>query len=221
MSCPAMSRATRHSSRTCAARSRTPSAIQQALITIDSADIGVTVAENGTLPQLDLETSAAWFGIDGSASDTYSQIGEGDFINFAAGVRFSQALGNRAAEAEFRQARLRRSQALVSYEQAVQGVVLSVKNALTDCVSFRQLVEQNRTYRLAQAENLRALLVDERTLAALTPEFLQLKFQLQNGLAAAEDSYFASLVGYQSAIAALQQATGTGLEANRIEISER
>jgi hypothetical protein len=36
-------------------------------------------------------------------------------------------------------------------------------------------------------------------------------------LAAAEDAYFASLVGYQSAIAALQQATGTGLEANRIE----
>jgi hypothetical protein len=37
-------------------------------------------------------------------------------------------------------------------------------------------------------------------------------------LAAAEDAYFASLVGYQSAIAALQRAMGTGLEANRIEL---
>jgi len=94
--------------------------------------------------------------------------------------------------------------------------VLSVKNALTDCVSYRELVEQNRAYRLAQAENLRALLVDEKTLAALTPEFLQLKFQLQNGLAAAEDAYFASLVGYQGAIAALQRARRTASSSTRL-----
>ena len=191
-------------------------AIQQALIAIDSAGIGVTVADNGTLPQLDLDTRVTWFGLDDGFGDTLTDMGDGDFVNYAAGLQFSYALGNRAAEAEFQKARLRRSQAYVAYESAVQGALLSVKNALTDCVSFRQLVEQNRTYRLAQAENLRALLVDEKTLAALTPEFLQLKFQLQNGLAAAEDAYFASLVGYQSAIAALQQATGTGLEANGI-----
>ncbi|MFM2163861.1 MAG: hypothetical protein RL325_298 [Planctomycetota bacterium] len=192
-------------------------AIQLALIGIDSAGIGVTVAENGTLPQLDLAASTSWFGLEGSFGDAASEIGEGDFVNYAAGLQFSQAIGNRAAEAEYRSARLRRSQSLVVYDQAVQSTVLAVKNAMTDCVAFRQLVEQNRVYRLAQAENLRALLVDEKTLAALTPEFLQLKFQLQNGLAAAEDAYFASLVGYQSAVAALQRATGTGLEANRIE----
>ena len=57
-------------------------------------------------------------------------------------------------------------------------------------------------------------------LAALTPEFLQLKFQLQNGLAVAEDQYFASLVGYQNALAELARAMGTGLEQKRIEIDE-
>ena len=193
--------------------------IQQALIGIDSASIGVTVADNGRLPQLDLATSATWFGLKSSWTDTTSDIAEGDYVNYAAALQFSQALGNRAAEASYLEARLRRSQAVVVYDRAVQGTVLAVKNALVDCVSFRQLVEQNRTFRLAQAENLRALLVDEKTLAALTPEFLQLKFQLQNGLAQAEDQYFASLVGYQSALAALQQATGTGLEANRIEFN--
>ncbi|MEY3026523.1 MAG: hypothetical protein RLZZ238_1420 [Planctomycetota bacterium] len=196
---------------------RNAPAIRQALLSIDSASIGVTVAESNTLPQLDLQTSLTWFGLEGEVGDSFSEVADGDFVNWAAGLRFSQALGNRAAEAEYRTARLRRSQSLVAYEQAVQGTVLAVRNALTDCVSFRQLVEQNRSYRLAQAENLRALLVDEKTLAALTPEFLQLKFQLQNGLALAEDAYFASLVGYQNAVAALQQATGTALEANRIE----
>ncbi|MEY2714446.1 MAG: hypothetical protein RIT24_789 [Planctomycetota bacterium] len=191
-------------------------AIKQAMLAIDSAGIGMTVAKNNTLPQLDLQTNVTWFGLEGDFGDSISEIGEGDFVNYAAGLQFSYALGNRAADAAYSQARLRRSQAFVAYDAAVQNAVLAVKNALTDCVSFRQLVEQNRTFRLAQAENLRALLVDEKTLAALTPEFLQLKFQLQNGLAAAEDAYFASLVGYQNAIAALQQATGTGLEANGI-----
>ena len=191
--------------------------IQQALISIDSATINTTVAENGTLPQLDLATNMTWFGLNESLTDSTSNITDGDFVSYAAGLQFSYALGNRAAEASYRQARMRRSQTFVAYEQSVQGAVLAVKNAMTDCVSYRQLVDQNRSYRIAQAENLRALLVDEKTQAALTPEFLQLKFQLQNGLAAAEDAYFASLVGYQSAIAALQQATGTGLEANRIE----
>ncbi len=193
--------------------------IQQALIAIDSAGIGVTVADNGRLPQLDLAANIAWFGLQDDFGDSYGDIASGDFINYAAGLQFSHALGNRAAESTYREARLRRSQAVVAYDKAVQGTVLAVKNALTDCVAYRQLVEQNRTFRLAQAENLRALLVDEKTLAALTPEFLQLKFQLQNGLALAEDQYFASLVGYQSALAALAQAMGTGLEANRIEIA--
>jgi len=149
---------------------------------------------------------------------TYEQVGEGDFVNYLAALRFSQALGNRFAEASYARARLQRSQAVVQYDRAVQGTVLAVKNALVDCVAFRELVEQNRVFRLAQAENLRALLVDEKTLAALTPEFLQLKFQLQNGLAQAEDQYFASLVGYQGALARLQQAMGTGLETRGIEV---
>ncbi len=194
-------------------------AIQQALIAIDSAGIGVTVADNARLPQLDLAANIAWFGLRDDFGDSYGDIAAGDFVNYAAALRFSQAIGNRAAEATYREARLRRSQAAVTYEKAVQGTVLAVKNALTDCVAYRELVEQNRTFRLAQAENLRALLVDEQTLAALTPEFLQLKFQLQNGLALAEDQYFASLVGYQSALAALAQAMGTGLDANRIDVA--
>ncbi|MFM7051599.1 MAG: TolC family protein [Planctomycetota bacterium] len=193
--------------------------VQQALIAIDRAAIGETVADNARLPQLDLSTSMSWFGLDGDFGGSTEDIADGDFISYAAGVQFSHALGNRAAEATYRAARLRRSQAVVAYDQAVQGTVLSVKNALTDVLAFRELVAQNRSFRLAQAENLRALLVEEKTLAALTPEFLQLKFQLQNGLAVAEDAYFASLVGYQSAIAALGRAMGTGLEANGIEFA--
>ena len=45
--------------------------------------------------------------------------------------------------------------------------------ALQRVATAAELIRQNRAFRLAQAENLRALLVSEKTLAALTPEFVQ------------------------------------------------
>jgi hypothetical protein len=63
------------------------------------------------------------------------------------------------------------------------------------------------------------LAVLERTRASLTPEFLNLKFQRQNGLALAQFEEVAALVDYNIAIAELQRAMGTGLGMNRIELS--
>ncbi|RLS96581.1 MAG: TolC family protein [Planctomycetota bacterium] len=195
-------------------------AVESALIGIDTADIGVVVSDNGLLPQLNLATQVEWFGLAGGFGSSVGQVADGDFVDYAAGLQFSQAIGNRAAESAYRQARLQRSQAVIQYRTAVQSAALAVKNALIDCVSYRELVEQNRQTRLAQAENLRALLVDERTLAALSPEFLQLKFQTQNALAQSQNIYIGALAAYQVSIARLHQAMGDGLEVNRIEVLE-
>jgi outer membrane protein TolC len=199
------------------ATERSP-AVMRALLAIDDRSIGVTVADNRRLPQLDLEGRLAWFGLDGEFGDSYSDIGSGDFVEYLIGARFSQAIGNRAAEAAFREARLARSRAVIAYRQSVQLAVLEVKNSLQDVRTNYELIRQNRAFRTAQAENLRALMVSERTLAALTPEFLQLKFQQQEALARAQIQLVRSLVDYNIAIAALQRAMGTGLEANRIEL---
>ncbi|MSR40700.1 MAG: TolC family protein [Phycisphaerales bacterium] len=194
--------------------------IESALIGIDSSSIGVEVADNGRLPQLDLATQVQWFGLASGFGSSMGQVGGGDFVDYAAGLQFSQAIGNRAAESAYRQARLQRSQAVIQYRTAVQNAALTVKNALIDCVSYRQLVEQNRQTRLAQAENLRALLVDERTLAALSPEFLQLKFQTQNALAQSQNIFVGALAAYQISVARLHEVMGDGLAVNRIEVLE-
>lgn len=195
-------------------------AVEAALLGIDTARIGVEVSDNGRLPQLNLSTQVEWFGLAGGFGSSMNQVAGGDFVDYAAGLQFSQAIGNRAAESAYRQARLQRSQAVIQYRAAVQSTALAVKNALIDCVSYRQLVEQNRQTRLAQAENLRALLVDERTLAALSPEFLQLKFQTQNALAQSQNIYIGALSAYQISVARLHEAMGDGLEVNRIEVLE-
>lgn len=133
-------------------------------------------------------------------------------------MAFSQPIGNRAAEAEYRKARLRRSEAVIGYQQSIENAVFSVKTALRSVTTSYSLIEQSRASRLASAESLRALNVLEKSLAALTPEFLQTKFQAQDRLAVAYMSEVDSMVNYNSAMARLYNAMGTGLTMNRIEL---
>lgn len=193
-------------------------AVRRALLAIDDASIGIVVANNGRLPQLDLEGLVRWNGLENGLGSSYSDIPDRGFVDFLVGLQFSQAIGNKAAEAVYRQARLRRSSSLVRYQRSIQQTVLAVKNALRDVRSNALLIGQNRALRLAQAENLRALLVDERTKGALTPEFLSLKFQRQDDLASAQVREAQALVDYNTAIARLFSAMGIGLKMNRIEL---
>jgi len=193
--------------------------VQQSLLSLDDAAIRELVADNGRLPQLDLAAEMAYFGLGGDFGNAWNELGQANFIDYVVGLQFSQPIGNRAAEAEYRQARLRRSGAVLGYRQAIQQTVLAVRIALRDVVAAWQLIGQTRASRIAAAENLRALRVLERTRASLTPEFLNLKFQRQNGLALAQATEVAALVEYNVAIANLQRAMGTGLEMNRIELA--
>jgi len=193
--------------------------VLQALLAIDNASIQSVVADNQRLPQLDLNAQLGYFGLSGDYGDAVNQLGSGDFVEYLVGATFSQLIGNRLGEALYREARLERSRSVIQYRQSVQLATVEVKNRLLEVVASYELIEQTRATRLAQAENLRALEVTERTLAALTPEFLQLKFQTQNALALAQQSAAAALVNYNVSLARLWQAMGTGLEMNRIEIA--
>ncbi|MFM9144201.1 MAG: hypothetical protein ACKORL_02245, partial [Phycisphaerales bacterium] len=57
---------------------------------------------------------------------------------------------------------------------------------LQDAAAAYRLISQTRAQRLAAAENMRALAVDEESIPQLTPEFLALKFFRQDGLAIAQ-----------------------------------
>jgi len=192
--------------------------IQQAILAIDDASIREVVADNARLPLLNLSAQLAYLGINDEPGGSYDNVFEGDFIDYVLGLAFEWPIGNRAAEAGFRRARLERSAAVLGYRQAVQAVVLDVKSALRDVISDYQLIGATRSFRVAQAENLRALLVEEETMAGLTPEFLNLKFERQETLARARQEEVLALVNYDSAVAALYRAMGTGLSMNRINI---
>lgn len=193
-------------------------AVTQALLGVDDAGIRQVVADNGRLPDLNLNAQMQFNGLEGDYGQSWQELGEAGFVNYLVGLNFNQPIGNRAGEANYRRARLQRSQAVLAYRGAVQTAIFQVKDALRSVEAQYRLIEQTRAYRLAQAENLRALLVEEQTIATLTPEFLALKFQRQQELANAQVQEMLSLVEYSTSIAQLWNAMGTGLQMNRVEL---
>ncbi len=191
--------------------------IQRAILRIDDASIRQQVAENGRLPLLDLSLRTRFNGLDGDVGGAYGDITDASFVDYLAGLLFEQPIGNRYAEAEFRARRLERMRAVVDYRAQAQRGVLDVKTALRNVVTNYKLIEQTRAARLASAENLRTLQVEEETLRGLTPDFLDLKLRRQEALAVAEFEEVAALVEYSNSISDLHRATGGALERNRIQ----
>lgn len=194
--------------------------IQRAILGIDDADIRQRFAGSQRLPLLNLSAEMAYFGLDRHAGDAYSNMNEGRFIDYILGLAFEYPLGNRSAEAGFQQARLRRSAAVIAYQQAVQNVVLDVKLALRDVLTNYELIGATRSFRVAQAENLRTLQVEKQNTAALTPEFLNLEFTRQETLAQARHDEVAALVNFAKSVADLHRAMGIGLNTHGVAVEQ-
>lgn len=190
----------------------------QAASEIDDAAIRERVARNQRLPLLDAAAEMAFVGLSDSTEDAYDELGGRDFIDYVLALTFEYPLGNRAAEAILRQARLQRSSAVIRYQRTVQDVILQVKGALRDVITNFELIEATRSFRIAQAENLRTLMVEEETIAELTPEFLNLKFQRQETLAEARRQEVQALVNFGKSLADLYRAMGIGLRMKSIDV---
>jgi outer membrane protein TolC len=192
--------------------------LQVALLNIDDAAIRQRFAENAKLPLLDLNLRAQIGAIDDSTGDTLQELADTDFVNYIAGLQFEQPIGNRGPDAIFRQRRLERLQSVLNYATAVRNAVLEVKNTLRRVVNNYALIEQTRVARLAAAENLRALLVEEQTLRGLTPDFLNLKLNRQEALAQAELEEAVAIFDYKISLAEFYDATGVSLDRLGIDL---
>jgi|GEM_PF-11831 len=194
--------------------------IQRAILAIEDSDLQRRVAENAADPQLDLRAGVAVIGFEGDAGDAYSSLVDDDFYAAFIGLAFELPAGNRAAEARERQAIHENQAALIAYEDVVRDVLLDVKEALRDVRTNWELVAATRTLRLAETENLRALRVEQEQRSRLTPEFLNLLFQRQEGLATAQLAEVQALADYRRSLATLRRAIGGGMGAERVELGE-
>ncbi|GIW74505.1 MAG: hypothetical protein KatS3mg103_1027 [Phycisphaerales bacterium] len=191
--------------------------VYQALLSLDNTAIRRRVAENGLLPQLDLRAQF-------SLSDLDSDLGEslGDAFGFSRqswllGLRFELPIGNRAAEATRNERRV--AAVPGGHRLPEHGAGRDLGGAHEPPPGRARAYErigQAASNRLAAANRLRVLDIQRETIAVNTPERLNLEFQAQERLAAAEQAEVGALVDYMIAIANLHAAMGTALERNGV-----
>ncbi len=196
-------------------------AVRRAVLDVEEARIRERVAGNGSLPRLDLVAEAGVTGLDDDPGTSTGHLVNEDFVNYGAALELEIPLGNRAARADLRRAELAKDAAFLAYERTVREVAREVKDALRDLEAARSLLEATRNYRIAQTENLRALLLEEERRTALTPEFLTLKFSRQERLASAQIREVNALAEWNRALAAWRRALGTGLGAGKVILEGR
>ncbi len=196
--------------------------LARSLLNISDAEVRQRLADNGTLPQLDLTAAIGLNGIDeDNWPDAYDNLTDGDYVDYILGLSFEQPLGNRGAKALAGQRAFERDQAVVAYRRDAQDVVLEVKNALRGVLTNYELVGATRAARWAAADSLRSINVQEEVGVALTDEFLlDLKLNAQERLADAEFQEAQALANYMIAIAEMERAKGILIERYGIEVGD-
>ncbi len=192
--------------------------IAQAILSIDDTTIRQIVADNARLPQLDLRVQLSLQSLEDDLRTAYATAVDREFFSAVIGLFYEVPIGNRAAESVFRRRLLERQQAVVSFENTVQQVILEVKNALDNLTTNYRLIEQERINRIAAAESLRVLQVQkEKGQGGYTIERLETELNQQERLANAERGEIQALVDYAISLAESHRAMGTTLQRNRID----
>ncbi len=192
--------------------------IAQAILSIDDTTIRQIVAENARLAQLDLRIQARFQSLEDDLRTANATVWDREFFDASIGLFYEIPIGNRAGEAVLRRRLLERQQAVLSFENTTQQVLLEVKNALNNLETNFRLIEQEKLNRIAQAENLRVLEVRKENLqGGYSIEQLETELNQQERLSNAERDEVQALVDYAVSLAESHQAMGTTLQRNRVE----
>ena len=191
--------------------------LRAALLDIEDAELRERVAANLRQPSLDVSARLDLLGEDDELDSATTAMTGDEHLSFLVGLHFELPLGNRAAEAEERRAKIEARRSLVLYQELARDIVLEVKSAQRDLQTSYELIGATRSYRIAQAENLRALLAEEERRSSLTPEFLTLKFNRQERLAGAQLEELQATANYRRAGAAYRRAIGAGPQLPTLE----
>jgi outer membrane protein TolC len=144
---------------------------------------------------------------------------EGDYASYSIGLIMEYPIGNRDRLANLRQRKFERTKAIVTMQNTADQIAVSIQERIRQIGSSHdQIVAQHAAVKASEAQ-LSAIEVTEKVRARLTPEFLQLKLQVQQTLASSQQAELQAMVDYNSALADLARITGTILDQHRVEIS--
>ena len=182
---------------------------------IASDALGIRLAENQTLPQLDLNLSSNWNGFSstGYANATERLFHNSDGLGWNMGITASIPLGNRAAKAQLREAVLKRLQNIANRNQRKMTIMKDVYGAI-DSLNTAWLELLATRYRVQAAKNSfmaekKLFSLGNRTSTDVSDALLSL------GIARVAEAR--SETNYQIWMARLAAATGTLLGYSKVE----
>lgn len=107
----------------------------------EKAEIDYRVAEDADRPSLDLVLGAEVSGADGSPAKSVSGIADRTGYDFSAGIQFSMPIGFRQARAQLRQADLKRRNADLAIEVALQNAMFEARSAWRAAEAARERLD--------------------------------------------------------------------------------
>ena len=190
--------------------------IEQADLNLRNQEYAIQQTRNALLPSLSVSASYNLQGLGGALRPTFGNIFANDYPNISYGVTLSLPIRNRQAQADAARVLIEQRQLQMSLQQAKNQAVWDVSKAVS-------AVEQAKS-QLDAALNLAGIsrqVLDKQqqkfTLASATVEDV---INAQNNLASAQGNVVTARAAYAKALIQFEQATGTLLDRNNIDLSE-
>ncbi len=172
----------------------------------------VRVARNDLLPLVSLQYTYNVNGLGGSASDSFAQLRESDFVDHRLGVQLEVPIGNAGSRSRVRQSMLARLQTLATVEQRELTIRQEVLNAIDQLEANWQRILAARQRVIAESRVLEVEIRQFEQGSRTSTEVLEAQTRLAN----AKLSEISAVSDYQIAQVDIAFATGTVLGASRV-----
>jgi outer membrane protein TolC len=181
----------------------------------DADDLTLAFRKNQALPQLDLNSSVGYSGIDNDVSRSYQRVFDTRDEDWFVGFTFSYPLGNEAEKNRVEASKLQKQRTLLELKSLEQDIVVQVHNALAALESTRKQVDASRAARIFAEENAKA--EQEKLKEGTSTSFTVL--QLQREVVNTRTQEYRALADYNKALVELKKAQGILLKESGIELA--
>jgi len=194
--------------------------LERARLGIAAAKINITVAENETLPILNLFAAVETQEFRRSLMKQGADYTSGDCIlGYQFDLLLDYPIGNRWAMARLRQAKFQHAQTIATMQQTVNALALEISESLRRIRQAQEKIEAQKVVAEAAKAHLESLRDIEQVRGGVTSGFLRVKLRTQEDLADAEEELQQAIFDYNGARAELNRTTGTVLKLHGIEIA--
>ena len=185
-------------------------------INLRNQEITVQTRRNSLLPYLDVNASYNLLGLGGALRPTFANIFQNDYPNISYGVSLSLPIRNRSVQADAARALIEQRQLQMKLQQAKNQAVWDVSKA----VSAVQQAKSQLDAALKLARVSRQVLDMQQQKFTLASATVEEVINAQRDLANAEGNVVKDRATYAKALIQFEQATGTLLDRNNIDLSE-